>query len=134
VLVVVLVIATVPGLGSLRSRFARAQTGGLAVAGVLMTRAGLAPDLVARRMIALFLITAVATNLLLLIFGGLGVGMGVLPGHASWVGSLAPALVAAVLAATSAMLVFRAVASLVPLASGLVGLAGLRHGIRLRRA
>jgi hypothetical protein len=164
VLVVVLVIATVPGLGSLRSRFARAQpgwivaacalqvgsvlsfalafqrtfadrlarrsstslaltaqgvnvlvpaggTGGLAVAGVIMARAGIAPAFTARRMIALFLITAVATNLLLRIVGGFGVWTGVLPGHASWVGSLVPAVVAAVLAA--------------------VGVAGLRRAPRL---
>jgi len=150
-LIVVLVIATVPGLGSLRSRFARAQpgwivaacvlqigsvlsfalafqrtfadrlaprssaslaltaqgvnvlvpaggTGGLAVAGVLMSRAGVAPAFAARRMIALFLITAVATNVLLLIAGGLGTWSGALPGHASWAGSLLPALLAAALA------------------------------------
>ena len=152
VLVVVLVIVTVPGLGSLRSRFAGAQpgwiiaacalqvgsvlcfalafqrtfadrvapgssvslaltaqgvnvlvpaggTGGLAVAGVLMSRAGMAPALAARRMIGLFLLAGVATNVLLLIVGGLGVGTGVLPGRASWVGSLLPALIAAGLGA-----------------------------------
>ncbi len=154
VLVVALVIATVPGLGSLRSRFARAQpswliaacalqigsvlcfalafqrtfadrvaakssvrlaltaqgvnvlvpaggTGGLAVAGVLMSRAGMSPALAARRMIALFLIASVATNVLLLIVGGLGVGTGALPGRASEAGSLLPALVAAGLAAAA---------------------------------
>jgi uncharacterized membrane protein YbhN (UPF0104 family) len=160
VLVVVLVIATVPGLGSLRSRFVRAQpgwiiaacilqvgsvlcfalafqrafadrlapqssaslaltaqgvnvlvpaggTGGLAVAGVLMARGGVAPGLAARRMIALFLITAVATNVLLLIVGGLGTWTGALAGRASWAGSLLPALAAAVLAALAITLARR---------------------------
>ncbi len=154
VLVVVLVIATVPGLGSLRFRFARTQpgwiiaacalqigsvlcfalafqrtfadrvapqssvslaltaqgvnvlvpaggTGGLAVAGVLLSRAGMAPALATRRMIALFLITAVATNVLLLIVGGLGTWTGALAGQASWAGSLLPALIAAALAAAA---------------------------------
>lgn len=34
--------------------------------------------------------------------------------------------------ATSAILVYRAVPSLVPLAFGVIGVAGLRHGPRLR--
>jgi uncharacterized membrane protein YbhN (UPF0104 family) len=164
VLVVVLVIVTVPGLGSLRSRFARAQpdwiiaacalqvgsvlcfalafqrtfadrvsakssvslaltaqgvnvlvpaggTGGLAVAGVLMSRAGMAPALAARRLIALFLITSVITNVLLLIIGGFGTWTGALPGRASWVGSLLPALLAVALAAAAICLAKRPEAS-----------------------
>ncbi len=68
---------------------------GLALMGVLMTRSGIPAAFTATRMIALFLVTSVAVDLLLVVVGGLGVFTGVLPGSVSWEGSLLPALVAA---------------------------------------
>jgi uncharacterized membrane protein YbhN (UPF0104 family) len=77
-------------------------TGGLAATGVMMTRAGLPAAFTASRMVALFLITAVATNVLLIIVAGVGVGAGLLPGHASIAASLLPAVLAAALIAVMA--------------------------------
>jgi len=72
-------------------------TGGLAVVGVILTRAGISAEFTASRMIALFLITSIATNVLLIVVGGVGVGTGLLPGHVSWEASLLPALGASLL-------------------------------------
>ena len=74
-------------------------TGGLAVAGVIMSRAGVPPGFAASRMIALFLLSSVATNVLLVVVAGVGVATGALPGHASWQASLLPALAATLLIA-----------------------------------
>jgi uncharacterized membrane protein YbhN (UPF0104 family) len=79
-------------------------SGGLAVAAVIMTRAGMSLAFAANRMIGLFLITAVATNVLVIVVAGLGVWVGVLPGNASWDASLLPALGAALVVATVAYL------------------------------
>jgi uncharacterized membrane protein YbhN (UPF0104 family) len=68
-------------------------TGGLAAATVIMARAGIPASFTAGRMVALFLLTAVATNVLLIIVGGLGVASGLLPGTASLAASLVPAVV-----------------------------------------
>ena len=148
--VVVLVIATVPGLGALRSRFEHASagwvvvaalleagsvlsfavafhrtferrlptrtsvslaltaqgvnvlipaggTGGLAVAGTVMARAGVPAGIAVSRMVALFLISGVVPNITLIVLAGLGVGSGVVPGHASAAASWLPAGIAAVL-------------------------------------
>lgn len=149
--VAVLLIAKVPGLGALRSRFASAHFGwiglsgllelgtvvgfvlafyaaferrirlavsasigmvaqginvvmpaggssGLALMGVLMTRAGIPIAFTATRMIALFILTSVAVDLLLVVVGGVGVLTGVLPGSVPWEASLLPAIVAALAA------------------------------------
>jgi hypothetical protein len=48
-------------------------------------------------LVAVFLVTSVATNVLLLIVGGVGVATGTLPGQVSWEASLLPALGAAVM-------------------------------------
>ena len=58
--------------------------GGLAAAAVLLARAGIPRAVAISRMIALFVLTAVATNVAMVIVGGIGVGSGVLPGHAGW--------------------------------------------------
>ncbi len=79
-------------------------TGGLAVAAVIMTRAGIPLAFAASRMIALFLLTAVATNVLVIILAGVGVATGALPGRVSWEASLLPALGAALLVAAVAYL------------------------------
>jgi uncharacterized membrane protein YbhN (UPF0104 family) len=71
---------------------------GLALVGVLMTRAGIPAAFTATRMIALFLVTSVAVDLLLVVLGGLGVASGVLPGSVPWEASLLPAIVAALVA------------------------------------
>lgn len=149
-LVVVLVIASVPGLGALRSRFAHTEpswiiagaaleagsvlgfalafhrafrdrlpwrsaaslaltaqgvnvlvpaggAGGLAAAGVIMTRAGVPRAVAASRMVAVFVLTAVLVEVLLLVVGGFGVWTGALPGGASWAGSVLPAGLAVLL-------------------------------------
>jgi uncharacterized membrane protein YbhN (UPF0104 family) len=145
--VVVLVIVSVPGLGSLRARLARADpgwvvtaavleaasvmsfamafhrvfagrlprwssaslamtaqgvnvlvpaggTGGLAAVTVVMARRGISDGFVIRRMVALFVITGVLTNIVLVIAGGFGVAAGVLPGHAPLAASLLPGCLA----------------------------------------
>jgi len=186
--VVVLVIAKVPGLGGLRSRFAHADaawivaaivlqvacevgfvlafhsavaprfgwrqsgslaltaqginalvpaggTGGLAAVAVIMGRAGVPAAFAASRMVSLFLITAVATNVLLIILAGIGVATGALPGHASLAASLVPAAAALVLIAAVAYLA-RRLPGAQPLArSGWRAIAhrvlgSLREGIR----
>jgi uncharacterized membrane protein YbhN (UPF0104 family) len=71
---------------------------GLALMGVLMTRAGIPAAFTATRMIALFLVTSVAVDLLLVVVGGLGVATGLLPGAVSWEASLLPAVIAALVA------------------------------------
>jgi uncharacterized membrane protein YbhN (UPF0104 family) len=71
---------------------------GLALMGVLMTRAGIPAAFTATRMIALFLVTSVAVDLLLVVVGGLGVATGLLPGSVPWEASLLPAVVAALVA------------------------------------
>ncbi len=71
---------------------------GLALMGVLMTRAGIPAAFTATRMIALFLVTSVAVDLLLVVVGGLGVATGLLPGSVPWEASLLPAVLAALVA------------------------------------
>ena len=71
---------------------------GLALMGVVMTRAGIPVAFTATRMIAVFLVTSVAVDLMLIVVGGLGVAIGVLPGSVPWEASLLPALVAALVA------------------------------------
>jgi uncharacterized membrane protein YbhN (UPF0104 family) len=82
-------------------------TGGLAAATVIMVRAGIPLTFSAGRMIALFLITAVATNLVLVVVSGLGVGLGVLPGAVSWEASLLPAFAAVLVVGALAALARR---------------------------
>ncbi|MBV9837573.1 MAG: flippase-like domain-containing protein [Solirubrobacterales bacterium] len=83
-------------------------TGGLAAAGVIMTRAGIPAGFAATRLIALFLLSSVATNVLLVIVAGLGVWAGILPGNASPAASLLPALAALAIVAALAVLLRRA--------------------------
>jgi uncharacterized membrane protein YbhN (UPF0104 family) len=82
-------------------------TGGLAAATVIMARAGIPASFTAGRMIALFLITGVATNVLLIVIGGLGVATGLIPGTASLAGSLIPAVVALIAVAALIYIVKR---------------------------
>ena len=149
--VAIVLIAKVPGLGAVRSRFAGANAGwigasavleigsvlgfvlafhaaferrirfalsasigmvaqgvnvlvpaggssGLALMGVVMTRAGIPIAFTATRMIAVFLVTSVAVDLLLIVAGGLGVAMGILPGSIPWEASVLPAILAALVA------------------------------------
>jgi uncharacterized membrane protein YbhN (UPF0104 family) len=149
--VAIVLIAKVPGLGAVRSRFAGANAGwigasavleigsvlgfvlafhaaferrirfalsasigmvaqgvnvlvpaggssGLALMGVVMTRAGIPVAFTATRMIAVFLVTSVAVDLLLIVAGGLGVAIGILPGSIPWEASVLPAILAALVA------------------------------------
>jgi uncharacterized membrane protein YbhN (UPF0104 family) len=160
--VVALIIITVPGLGSLRTRLAHTKaawviaagllqvasvgsfvvafqrafaprlswrdagslgttaqginalvpaggTGGLAAAAVLLTRAGIPRSIAISRMIALFMLTGVATNVAMVILGGLGVGSGLLPGHAGWSTSYLLAGLAVLVVLAVALLVRRPV-------------------------
>lgn len=143
-IVVVLAIVEMPGLGSLRARFAQADpwwiaicalleassvacfvialrsafagrigwrssasigttaqgvnaivpaggTAGLVVAAVILTHAGIPSALAASRIIALFLITSVVTNLLAIIIGGFGAASGLLGAHVTLTAALIPA-------------------------------------------
>jgi len=69
-------------------------TGGLAAVTVIMTRAGMDRGFAVGRVIALFVITAVATNIALVIAGGVGVASGLLGGEAPLTLSLLPAALA----------------------------------------
>jgi uncharacterized membrane protein YbhN (UPF0104 family) len=69
-------------------------TGGLAFAAVILTDAGLPVAFTVGRLIALFLITAVLTNLLLIIIGGGGVTFGLLAASGSVPKSVVPAVLA----------------------------------------
>jgi uncharacterized membrane protein YbhN (UPF0104 family) len=82
-------------------------TGGLAAVTVVMTRAGIPRGFALSRMIALFLITAVATNVTLVVVAGIGVATGLLPGHAPLTLSLVPAAAAVLLVAVIAYLARR---------------------------
>lgn len=74
------------------------------VAAVILTGAGMPTAFAVSRLIALFLITSVATNVLLIVVGGFGVAAGVLPGHATLASSLLPAVLAVVVIAAFAIL------------------------------
>ena len=144
VVVVVLAIVEMPGLGSLRARFAHAEpwwivisalleassvacfvialrsafagrigwrssgsigttaqgvnaivpaggTAGLVVAAVILTHAGIPSALAVSRIIALFLITSVVTNVLAIIIGGFGAASGLLDAHVTLAAALIPA-------------------------------------------
>jgi hypothetical protein len=69
-------------------------TGGLAAVTVVMTRAGMNRGFAVSRVIALFVITAVATNIAVVIAGGVGVASGLLGGEAPLTLSLLPAVLA----------------------------------------
>jgi uncharacterized membrane protein YbhN (UPF0104 family) len=70
-------------------------TGGLAFAAVILTDAGLPVTFTVGRLIALFLITSVLTNLVLIVIGGSGAAFGLLAAHASRAASAVPAVLAA---------------------------------------
>ena len=82
-------------------------TGGLAAIGVVMVRLGMSRDYVISRLLALFVVAAALTNVVMVIVGGFGVAGGVLPGHAAWEFTLLPALLAVVVCAAVAMLARR---------------------------
>ncbi len=69
-------------------------TAGLAFAAVVLTDAGFPVMFTVGRLIALFLITSVLTNLILIIVGGGGVSFGLLSAHASLAASVVPAVLA----------------------------------------
>ena len=69
-------------------------TAGLAFAAVILTDGGFPVTFTVGRLIALFLITSVLTNLVLIIVGGGGATLGLLPAHASLAASLVPAVLA----------------------------------------
>lgn len=82
-------------------------TGGLAAAAVLLARAGVPRGIAISRMIALFVLTAVATNVAMVIIGGVGVGSGLLPGQAGWSASYLLAGLAILVVLVAAWLVRR---------------------------
>ncbi len=69
-------------------------TAGLAFAAVILTDAGFPVTFTVGRLIALFLVTSVLTNLVLIIVGGGGAAFGLLPTHASLAASVVPAVLA----------------------------------------
>jgi glycosyltransferase 2 family protein len=72
-------------------------TAGFAFAAVVLTDAGFPVASTVARLIALFLVTSVLTNLLLIIVGGGGAAVGLLTAHASLAASVVPAVLALVL-------------------------------------
>ncbi len=68
-------------------------TGGLAVAAVILNGAGVPAAIAGSRMVALFLLTSVATNVLLIVSGGIGVATGLLSADASLALALVPVLI-----------------------------------------
>ena len=79
-------------------------TGGVAAIGVAMVRLGMPRDYVIRRLLALYVIAAGLTNVAMVIVGGLGVGAGVLPGHADWEFTLLPGVLALLVCGAAAAL------------------------------
>ena len=69
-------------------------TAGFGFAAVILADAGFPVAPTVGRLVALFLITSVLTNLVLVIIGGGGTGIGVLGAHASLAAALVPALIA----------------------------------------
>ena len=69
--------------------------GGPALGAVVLRRAGVPIDVAAPRSAALFLLTS-ATSFAVIAFAGIAVGVGLLPGDVSWVGTLLPAALAVV--------------------------------------
>lgn len=69
-------------------------TAGLAFAAVILTDGGFPVTFTVGRLIALFLITSVLTNLILIIVGGGGAAFGLLSAHASLAASVVPAVLA----------------------------------------
>ena len=69
-------------------------TAGLAFAAVILADGGFPVTFTVGRLIALFLITSVLTNLVLIIVGGGGAAFGLLPAHASLAASVVPAVLA----------------------------------------
>jgi uncharacterized membrane protein YbhN (UPF0104 family) len=83
-------------------------SGGLAAAAAILVRLGMPRDLVICRMLALFLISAGLTNILIIIAGGFGVAAGVLPGHVPLAEALVPAAGATVVCGLAVALARRA--------------------------
>jgi glycosyltransferase 2 family protein len=69
-------------------------TAGLAFAAVILTDGGFPVTFTVGRLVALFLITSVLTNLVLIVVGGGGATFGLLPAHASLAASVVPAVLA----------------------------------------
>jgi uncharacterized protein (TIRG00374 family) len=67
--------------------------GGLALGAWALARGGMPVDAIARRTVAFFLITS-AANVGALILVGIGLAVGVLPGHTSLLGAILPAAIA----------------------------------------
>jgi uncharacterized membrane protein YbhN (UPF0104 family) len=84
------------GIAAIRL-FAAAGAGGVAVTAWALVHAGMEPRVVACRMVA-NLIVQYAVYLVALVFFGLGVGLGVLPGHGPFELTLLPAVLSIVLA------------------------------------
>lgn len=72
-------------------------TSGMAAISVVLARAGLPRRLVIGRMVALFVLTDVFTNVGLVTLGGLGLTVGLLHGHTSTAASAIPGTVGAIL-------------------------------------
>ena len=84
------------GIAAIRL-FAAAGAGGVAVTAWALGRAGMEPRVIACRMVA-NVIVQYAVYLVALVLFGLGVGLGVLPGHGPFELTLLPALLSIVLA------------------------------------
>jgi uncharacterized membrane protein YbhN (UPF0104 family) len=69
-------------------------TAGFAFAAVILADAGFPVAATVGRLVALFLITSVLTNLVLVVAGGGGASFGLLPAHGSLAASLVPAVIA----------------------------------------
>ncbi len=77
--------------------------GGPALGALVMHRAGVPTEIAAPRSAALFLLTS-ATSFAAIVLAGTATGLGLLPGDASWVGTLLPAAIGvAVIAGVAAL-------------------------------
>jgi uncharacterized membrane protein YbhN (UPF0104 family) len=86
---------TMAGLAATRL-FAAAGAGGVALTAWALRRSGMAPRLVACRMVA-FMVLLYMVYAAALVLGGVGLGIGVLPGGGSFAITIVPAIVAAIL-------------------------------------
>ncbi len=76
--------------------------GGLALGAWALRRVGMPAERIGRRTVAFFLITS-SVNFAAVIFAGLGLGLGVLPGHVAFLAAIVPALLAAAFLAAIAL-------------------------------
>ncbi len=107
--------------------------GGLALGAWALHQAGMSTDHITRRTVAFFVVTS-AANFIALVAVGVAVFTGIVPGAGSWVLTLGPALIAALVIAlvclSPRLLAYRLFQLLVPAVLGVPAFVLLRRKLR----